>query len=282
VPPDAWCLFEPREYVPPPARRQSSWVVAKVLIGRPYARGRQPRADGFYVDYDGFASFDRKLHILRDPRDNLVSTLLYGVRHTSFYSDDRRLAQFLQLLEDKERNPTEVSMRQLLDLMAELDEGVELLPSFLDRQALVEQFRETYPEYRRVSYSDFVDNKVEALESYLGFTLTGSPHVRDHARVTRTRSYGDWTNWFTADDVTFFRPLLDNYVRLAGLPDDWELGEHPTVPAEFASGYVRRIVDEKRRQDRRRWMQRLVALPQRARSWGSRQQRKSQAPGGDT
>ncbi len=64
--------------------------------------------------------------------------------------------------------------------------------------------------------------------------------------MTRTRGYGDWKNWFTAEDVAFFRPLLDDYVRLAGLPDDWELAATPTVPPEFASAYVRRIVDEKR------------------------------------
>ena len=131
VPPDAWCLFEPKKYLRPPDDPRPQWVVAKVLIGRAYARGGPVGADGFSVDYGSFASFDRKLHILRDPRDNLVSSLLYAVRHTSFYADDRRLDQFLALLEEKERNPTDVSMLRLLDVMATLDRGVELLPAFL-------------------------------------------------------------------------------------------------------------------------------------------------------
>src|SRR5262249_13533189 len=126
VPPDAWCLFEPKEYVPPAVGLNPKWVVAKVLIGRAYARGAEPRPDGFYVDHESFATFDRKLHILRDPRDNLVSSLLYGVRHSSFYSSDRRLEQFLRLLQEKERNPSAVSMLQLLDVMAAVDRGVEL------------------------------------------------------------------------------------------------------------------------------------------------------------
>ncbi len=271
VPSDAWCLFEPKEYLPPVAVPSPQWVVAKVLIGRAYARGAEPRTDGFYVDHESFASFDRKIHILRDPRDNLVSTLLYGVRHTSFYSSDRRLDQFLHLLQEKERNPAAVSMLRLLDAMAALDRGVELLPSFLVRQELVKRFLTMYPEYHRVPYADFVDDKIENLEGYLGFRLTGSARVESHTRVTRTRGYGDWKNWFTAEDVAFFRPLLEDYVQLAGLPDDWELAREPIVPTEFASGYVRRVVDEKRQKDRGRTIRRIRALPQRARTWGSRQ-----------
>lgn len=274
VPPDAWCIFEPKKYLRPPDGTRPLWVVAKVLIGRAYARGGPVGGDGFTVDYESFASFDRKLHILRDPRDNLVSSLLYAVRHTSFYSDDRRLDQFLALLEEKERNPTDVSMVRLLEVMATLDHGVELLPGFLDRQELVRRFLTLYPEYHRVSYAGFVDGAVGDLEDYLGFPLTGSGRVDSHTRVTRTRGYGDWKNWFTAEDVAFFRPLLDDYVRLAGLPDDWELAATPTVPTEFASAYVRRIVEEKRRHDRGRWMRRIGGLPRRARTWGSEQRRR--------
>jgi hypothetical protein len=274
VPPDAWCLFEPKKYLRPPDGTRPQWVVAKVLIGRAYARGGQSLADGFFVDYESFASFDRKLHILRDPRDNLVSSLLYAVRHTSFYSDDRKLDRFLGLLQQKERNSADVSVLRLLDVMAELDRGVELLPSFLERQELVRRFLTTYPEYHRVSYADFVDGEVGDLEEYLGFPLSGSSRVESHTRVTRTRGYGDWKNWFTVEDVASFRPLLGDYVRLAGLPDDWELAATPTVPAEFASAYVRRVVDEKRQDDRGRWMRRIGALPQRARTWGSEQRRK--------
>jgi hypothetical protein len=275
VPPDAWCIFEPKKYLQPPDGTRPEWVVAKVLIGRAYARGGQVRADGFTVDHDSFASFHRKLHILRDPRDNLVSSFLYAVRHTSFYADDRRLDQFLAVLEEKERNPTGVSMRRLLDTMSTLDRGVELLPSFLQRQELVGRFLVLYPEYHRVSYAAFVEGDVGDLEDYLGFPLSGSGRVDSHTRVIRTRGHGDWKNWFTADDVTYFRPLLEEYVRLAGLPDDdWELATRPTIPPEFASDYVRRIAYEKRQKDRGRWARRIRALPQRARTWGSEQRRR--------
>ena len=60
-------------------------------------------------------------------------------------------------------------MLRLLDVMAALDRGVELLPSFLVRQELVKRFLAMYPEYHRVSYADFVDDKIENLEDYLGF-----------------------------------------------------------------------------------------------------------------
>ncbi len=56
-------LFEPGEYLAEPGNRH---VLAKVLIDPP---GK--------VNFTSFAGFDRKIHIVRDPRDNLISRLLY-------------------------------------------------------------------------------------------------------------------------------------------------------------------------------------------------------------
>ena len=244
--------------------------MAKVLIGRVYPRLEEGEGDGFSVDHQSFASFDRKLHIFRDPRDTLVSSFLYSVRHTSFYADSRRLSRFLGLLEEKERSPRSVSMVQLLDLMAELDGGVELLPSFVRRQGLVATFLDRYPDYHRVRYVDLIDDNLGPVASYLGFPLHAPARIETRVRVERTLGYGDWKNWFTEDDVVSLRPVLDEYVALAGLGHDWTLADAPAIPAAFASDYVRRIVQEKRDKDRGRWLRRVRRLPWRVRAWGVR------------
>ena len=47
------------------------------------------------------------------------TSLLYAVRHTSFYADDRRLHQFLALLEEKERNPADLGgLEGVVDVVA--------------------------------------------------------------------------------------------------------------------------------------------------------------------
>jgi hypothetical protein len=273
VPPDAWCLFEPKAYAPPARREEPPWVVAKVLIGRVYPSLNEGRADDFTVDHASFASFDRKLHIIRDPRDNLVSSFLYGVRHTSFFGDKRRLDRFLARLEEKEREPAAVSMIELLNLMAELDGGVELLPSFLARQELVVQFVGAYPDYHRVSYSDLVHGQVSDIEDYVGFPLAANARVESRRRVERTLGSGDWKNWFTDQDVAVLRPLLDRFVQFSGTDDDWEVSDAPVIPAEYGSNYVRRIVSEKREKQRRRWRRRVNALSDKWRTFGDRRSR---------
>ena len=275
VPSDAWCLFEPPAYAAPSKGGEPRWVVAKVLIGSVYPRPDDLHRDDFTVDYDTFASFDRKLHIVRDPWDNLVSSFLYSVRHTSFYSDDVRVDRFLACLEEKEREPTAVSMVQLFELMAELDGGVELLPSFLARQELVMRFVETYPDYCTVAYADLVQDRVGDIEDYLGFPLAARARVETHRRVERTLGSGDWMNWFTEQDVAVLRPLLDRFVRFSGAGDDWEVSDAPDIPAAYGSDYVRRIVSEKREKDRRRWLRRMKALGGRWRSPGERRSRRS-------
>lgn len=61
---DTYCLFEPRSFVAPPGH--TPHVLAKVLIGH--------NRD---VDISGFQDFDKKLFLIRDPRDTLVSRVLY-------------------------------------------------------------------------------------------------------------------------------------------------------------------------------------------------------------
>jgi hypothetical protein len=250
VPADAWCLFENGRYSPPPTGQPPGWIVAKELV-TPNESGKH----GFRVDYDSYECFDRKLYIVRDPRDNLISSFLYyAAMDTDLYDHRRRLGRLLALLETKEREPARVSMLQLLDLMTELDHStVRFVDVFLARQAVSEQFLERYPNYHTVSYTDLVDDNLESVEAYLGFRLTGSSRVdTEYARVERTFGYGDWKNWFTAADVAFFGPLLDSAVRRSGCDDEWELSESPHITAEVGSSYVRRVAQERFQWDRAR------------------------------
>jgi hypothetical protein len=269
LPPDTVGLFEPQQFVERMHAPDGQPVVAKILIGRVHPRleavgGPEP------VDYGSFDSFTHKLHIVRDPRDVLVSSFLYSIRHTTFYDDTRRLERFTAALERKEHDPSSIAFLQLLDLMAELDDGVELLPSFLRRQELVTRFGAQRPEYHTVSYRDLVDDHLGDVAGYLGLDLAEAARIQSRTRVERTRAYGDWRNWFTADDVEFLRPRLGAYVSAAGEHDDWDLPADASIPSEFASDYVRRVAEEKRLKDRGRWRRRLRSTRQRVVEWSRR------------
>jgi hypothetical protein len=86
------------------------------------------------------------------------------------------------------------------------------------------------------------------LESYLGFAL--DPEAAwvpaEAARVTRTKSCGDWRNWMTPSDVEFFRPHFAAFLAHNDYVDDWTLSQEPRIPPEHGSDYVLRLVDERR------------------------------------
>src|SRR5690348_3976598 len=66
MPADTRALFEPRSFSADLAPARD--VLAKVLLG--YNRD---------VDTSAFLSFDRKVFLVRDPRDTLVSRVLYDI-----------------------------------------------------------------------------------------------------------------------------------------------------------------------------------------------------------
>lgn len=102
-----------------------------------------------------------------------------------------------------------------------------------------------------ISYSsrlgeDFVDEKLAVVEDYLQLKLSGSSDVgADFNRVVRTKSYGDWLNWFLPEEIGRFRNLFLRYMNMFGYADEWKLSIAPYIPSENASGYVKKIVMER-------------------------------------
>jgi hypothetical protein len=98
-------------------------------------------------------------------------------------------------------------------------------------------------------YEDFVDGRLTELEAYLGIPLSGSGEPdQAYSHVPRTRSHSDWKNWLLEDDVRFFRPVVEDYMRHFGYADDWSLNEQPRVQPAFGSEYVKRVIERKRRE----------------------------------
>ena len=64
-----------------------------------------------------FMAFERKITIVRDPRDRLISALLYGQFHANYLFDDDKVALVRQCLERKEQDPAAVSLTEILQLL---------------------------------------------------------------------------------------------------------------------------------------------------------------------
>jgi Sel1 repeat len=231
--PDALLLFEPRTSSLGRLSRHNVpfSLLAKAMVNK----------NGIAI---GYKAFTHHVLISRDPRDTLVSQLLYlplqpyGVRSAG----QKRLDEMLSLLHDKERDPASHSFREVFERsIALMDRDKEWTwEKYLERFDVAERISDRY-ECFLFKYEDFTDNRLDALSSYLGLHV--EPIVPDsvevqNGHVVRSATHGEWRNWFVADDVEFFRPLFKRYMDTFGYDDDWAPAAAPHIAAETASGYI--------------------------------------------
>ncbi|HXV19200.1 MAG TPA: hypothetical protein VD883_03895, partial [Candidatus Omnitrophota bacterium] len=231
----ARCLFEPKVFVPEPQDTVRT-VLAKILI-----------AGVNHPDEESFRLFDRRIWIVRDPRDRIVSSTLYSIFHSKFSKDAAKRKRFLDLLRAKEKDPTAVSLIKIIHLRAELNEAPpDAWFDFIkNRYRKGLEYHSKNPDLHVVRYEDFVGGRLKKLEDYLGFRMTGRPVVEEGLkRVVRTRSHGDWKNWFLEEDIEFFKPIFSEWMDFYGYADEWLPSQTPRIDPEFCSKYVNRLFSD--------------------------------------
>ena len=227
-------LVECTRYDPEGDDRQ---VLAKVLIDPP---GK--------VDFDSFRHFDRKVLIVRDPRDNLISRLLYRpYNQAPFVSNPDAVYEFIGLLTQKEQDPASVSLRRLIRCF-DRHTGVDSLPRLKQHPTTGLEFAGAHPEYFSFHYEDLVDARLDDLAGYLGMPLTtaATPVAKERQRVVRAARYGQWRDWFTPEDIDCFAPAFGEYLQYYHYAEDWELSQARSLDPAVGSAYVLRIVNERR------------------------------------
>jgi hypothetical protein len=216
-------------------------MLAKILIAPPNS-----------FDYASFRDFEKRIMIVRDPRDNLVSRILFRPGGSqAFRRDETNVAAFTQALRRKEADPRSISLLALIELFGQLT-GEDWLPRFTMLTGLALDFHHDNGDFIVYKYEDLVAGNYAAIKDYLGIVLpVGEADVTpQYEYVERTKAARDWQNWFTAEDVAFFRPHLAPYMRAYGYPDDWTLAAEPCIRPEHGSDYVRHSVAFRSRQER--------------------------------
>ena len=242
LPGSARYLFEAQEYKPEIADT-NQWVLAKIILWF----NRQeliPR-------YESFLNFDKAIYLTRDPRDWLVSATLFMIQQEeSLYTSDESLKLIFRLLQKKQRDPNSVSLVSIIRCINELSNRHTFTATMDWMKSQYEwllAFERRIPEYIRLRYEDFVDERITELEAYLGFPLKAKAEVDiAHAHVPRTKGYGNWKDWFTPDDILYFRPLFKEYMKTYGYEDAWAINDYPNISHEHSIEYVLRTVNKRR------------------------------------
>jgi hypothetical protein len=224
-------LFEPQKY----EEQKDVNLICKIIFS-PF------RQD--FVHYLDFKNFDKKIQLIRDPRDIIVSSLLYfGAWFELSKLNQNELNTILELIKEKESNPQSISILELFTRFKIKDFLVNL-PHYL---SISSQMNLIYNDLNILKYEDFIIKKTENLETYLDTKLNKDCSVdKRYSRVIRTKNSGNWRQWFTQEDINYFKPLLNDYLSKFDYSNtDWELNNQ-TIPSEFASDYIVRVIKDKK------------------------------------
>ena len=97
-------LFEAKEYIPD-KDDDTRTILAKVILG--------VTDEPNWVKYATFQHFNKKIYLVRDPRDWLVSkTLFFIQQHPAIYDNPTVLGEITAVFKKKEKNPRSVSLYQ--------------------------------------------------------------------------------------------------------------------------------------------------------------------------
>ncbi len=182
--------------------------------------------------------YDKKIWIVRDPRDHLISTFFYRWKHVNL-TTRKCFVDVLNLVKRKETLPSSVDFTSILkEANYDLDEFVNKYTSTADT---IEKLNN---DWHLLSYESFVDNKVLDLNKYLGFEININASVdQNFKRVERTKSYGNWRTWFTENDVNILKPIFnDSLNRLNYDNTDWDLKLVDKLSSKEGSEYMEKLV----------------------------------------
>jgi hypothetical protein len=206
-----------------------------------------------YKNIDNFEldMFDRRVMTVRDPRDTIVSTLLFKplLKNIADAVPMSEHQKFIEALQKKERDPRAVSILELMEVADQVGYRKHR-PRRLgaDYTAMMDIADEQ--RIHIVRYEDFVDGNVAPLSNYLQLPLnpasSETPSWLMH--ISRSRGHGAWRDWFTPEDVEHYRPLLRGSMSRMGYADEWELSTAPVIAAATSSAYVADRIEKRRRE----------------------------------
>ncbi len=98
-----------------------------------------------------------------------------------------------------------------------------------------------------LKFEGLVDDHLTALSTYPGIEVQQSARVgMRYKNVERSRSYGEWLNWFTPADLEFYRPLFAAHINFFGYGGDYSLQHKQAINRRNSIDYIRQFKPRER------------------------------------
>ena len=192
--------------------------------------------------------YDRKIWMARDPRDAAVSRMLYRW-HKGYSGNKKQFEAHLDLVLQKEKDPRSIAFFEICRYTGHGDWPRTAEQVFEEEQHRYDQMLKFVnildKDWFFFTFEDMVNNKVTALNNYLGFDIQNEaevPSSSGKAKVIRKKASGDWRQWFTEEDIAFFEPAYTPYMEFNGYDcSDWSLDPDPLIDPQFSSVYMQNL-----------------------------------------
>ncbi|MGF1493223.1 MAG: tetratricopeptide repeat protein [Microcoleaceae cyanobacterium] len=192
--------------------------------------------------------FDRRVLIVRHPLDRLISTLLYEPFNGRGFSSDQVTAEYLELLWQKSIDPESVHIKQIVNYFNQLIGG-KITRGFQAQYQDIARLAVSDSDFFVLRYEDFIDGNLAALGQYLNleFIPLNVEVPEKYQRVSRTKNYDDWKNWFTVDDLEYFSLDFSEICNILQYDLTPDLEHSKVISPEQSYEYVRKVINESRR-----------------------------------
>lgn len=190
--------------------------------------------------------YDKVVWINRDPRDRLISEFFYRW-NKGHNPDTDKFERSLKRVQKKEKQPMAINFFQLVQGFNNSNPFQFTLNQVRNQMILLSEFDKVKNKLFVYKYEDLIDKRFGRLEEYLGFQVSYESDLPDKLeRVVRSKKYGNWRNWFTEDDCTFFRGIYYEFLlKMDYDPEDWTLNKNQQIDPKEGSEYMKRIFYKK-------------------------------------
>jgi hypothetical protein len=210
---------------------------------------RKNRDFELFLKHLSEVNYDRKIWMARDPRDIAVSQMLFRW-HKGHRGRRKQYREHLRLVQRKEQNPLSIPFHVLYEYTGHAKwpmstkEVVEKERSkYRATLNFVNDLGNTWFIYK---YEDMIEKNFDHLNRYLGFEIKANaeiPATTKKIKAARQKTYGEWRNWFTQEDIELFKPAYLPYLELIGYDcNDWTPNPNPVIDPEVSSLYIQNLM----------------------------------------
>ncbi len=219
---------------------QASQIMRGMVCKQVFQRAAEVRRQR-----DKIVWFDRIVTLVRDPRDRLVSAMLYAAYDAVCTPSNPLVTMLPALVARKERMPSAVSCFEICRTLGGNRQGSPEMGSDAEYAGILAETKSLNRPLLSLKYEQLLtDEGWERLTGLIGYPVPPPRRVTPVTqRVRRSARSGDWRHWFTPEDVEVFRPLFADMINRLGYDPDWTLASPQQLDPQYGSEFVRQCID---------------------------------------